>query len=122
MLSTHMQRSQVEELSAQIIHCAYLTLPYLTLSEFHSTATCSSGGHIMSDSGQCAVYLGNCLCTVLTGAPQAAVETPAAAKTDRAKPLLSAICRDTFGWWFVCGRRLPFWRTVFWYDLGPQVL
>ena len=26
-----------------------------------------------------------------------AVETPAAAKTDRAKPLLSAICRDKFG-------------------------
>ncbi len=55
MLSTHMQRSQVDELSAQF---RTLRLPHLT----------PRSGHV-------AVYLGSCLCTVLTGAPQAAVAT-----------------------------------------------
>ena len=123
------QHSQVEELSALTSRLFYLT-PDLTLSEFHPTATCSSGG----DSGQCGCVFGQLsLCTVFTGAPQAAV---------RRRQIVAWGCRCDTGscqnrqgkasfkcdlhrqvWVFVvCGRYFPFWRTFSWYDLGPQVL
>ena len=70
MLSTHMQRSQVEELSALTSRLPYLTLDF-TLSEFHPPPSAVLAVIPVN----VAVYLGSCLCTVLTGAPQAAVAT-----------------------------------------------
>ncbi len=77
MLSTHMQRSQVEELSALTSRLPYLTL---TLPHAYLTLRCRSStppppAVLAVIPVNVAVYLGSCLCTVLTGSPQAAVAT-----------------------------------------------
>ena len=73
MLSTHMQCSLVQHSHAVLItvECINLYCAYLTLRQRSSTRSIPVN---------VAVYLGSCLCIVVTGAPQAAVATAKAVR------------------------------------------